>query len=414
MGVLFFWLSLTIKIFYADFTSLPYESLSISPNIVQTTYISLFSFCFFCGGLYLAVKNMNLSDLKMKELFSKPYSNRNILIVYVSAIFISFFLKGILFFYPGFHELFAAFLQIKVALMFLLIFTTIRDKKNLLIVSGILLVEIIISLFSFFSSFKDFFITIIVVISIFPIKLSISQRIIALAVFGGFLYSIFLWQSIKGDYRAFLNGGKQSQQIVVTQEEALRKIQELSAKGNTSNEDIIYKTIDRISYIEFFSESTDNVPYKIPYEGGTLWKNNILHILEPRILFPDKSEIDDSKMVNKYATQKVATSAGGASFSLGFLAESYIDFGPLFMFIPIFIVGWLFGFIYKLIILKSINYLWGFTMVTPLWFNINCVGTPGTKIFGWLLMYFIAFIIFRFALMKPLNNYIESKTSSSS
>lgn len=86
-----------------------------------------------------------------------------------------------------------------------------------------------------------------------------------------------------------------------------------------------------------------------------------MHVLQPRILFPNKEAIDDSKMVNKYATRKVAGAKQGASFSLGFMAESYIDFGPYLMFIPIFCVGWLLGFIYKIIIQQSINYLWGFT-----------------------------------------------------
>jgi hypothetical protein len=138
-----------------------------------------------------------------------------------------------------------------------------------------------------------------------------------------------------------------------------------------------------------------------------LWKDNILHVLQPRILFPNKAAIDDSKMVNKYATRKVATAKQGASFSLGYMAESYIDFGPYFMFVPIFLVGWLLGFIYKTIMLQSINYLWGFTMVSSLWININCNGTPGTKILGWILMYYIAFLFFRYLLMKPLDNYIR-------
>ena len=112
-------------------------------------------------------------------------------------------------------------------------------------------------------------------------------------------------------------------------------------------------------------------------------------------------------MVNKYATRKVAGAKQGASFSLGFMAESYIDFGPYLMFIPIFLVGWLLGFIYKMIMMQSINYLWGFTMVSSLWININCNGTAGTKILGWILMYYIAFLFFRYVLMKPLDNYIR-------
>ncbi|MBL0056508.1 MAG: hypothetical protein IPP31_09990 [Chitinophagaceae bacterium] len=116
-------------------------------------------------------------------------------------------------------------------------------------------------------------------------------------------------------------------------------------------------------------------------------------------------------MVNKYATRKVATAKYGASFSLGFMAESYIDFGPYLMFIPIFLVGLLPGFIYKVIILQSINYLWGFTMVSSLWININCNGTPGNKILGWILMYYIAFLFQVFA-DETLDRYIRVENLS--
>jgi hypothetical protein len=57
--------------------------------------------------------------------------------------------------------------------------------------------------------------------------------------------------------------------------------------------------------------------------------------------------------------------------------------------------------------LQSINYLWGFTMIAPLWTYINCNGTPGAKILGWILMYYIAFMGFRYFFMKPFDRYIN-------
>ncbi len=407
-GVLMSWLSITIKIFYSDFTGLRYESLSSSINIVETTYISLIGFCIFCFGLWLAIKDLKLTNEKMNELFYSPVNFRRILIVYLVASLGNITLKSFVFFFPGFSQLFSGFLQMKLGFLFLIVFFAFKTRKNLLLVFAIIIAEVILSLFSFFSSFKDIIITAIIIITMFPNRLTPRESFIAVMLGIAFLYSIFLWQSVKGDYRAFLNAGERSQAIVVSQEDALKKLQNLSENSvNTNKSDVFYQTIDRISYIEFFSQVTENVPKKIPYEKGSLWKENILHVLQPRILFPNKGSIDDSKMVNKYATRKVAGAKQGASFSLGYMAESYIDFGPYLMFIPIFFVGWLLGFIYKTIMLQSINYLWGFTMVSSLWININCNGTPGTKILGWILMYYIAFLFFRYLLMKPLDKYIR-------
>jgi hypothetical protein len=407
-GVLMSWLSITVKIFYSDFTGIRYESLSDSINIVETTYVSLIGFCVFCLGLWLAIKNLKLTNEKMHELFNSPVNFRRMLIVYLVASLINTVLKSFVFYFPGFSQLFSGFLQMKLGFLFLIIFYAFKTRKNLLLVFIIIMAEVILSLFSFFSSFKDIIITAIIIIAMFPNRLTARESVVAIVLGCGFLYSIFIWQSIKGDYRKFLNAGERSQTVVVSQEDALKKLQNLSENsGNAKNNDVLYETIDRISYIEFFAQTTENVPKKVPFENGRLWKENVLHVLQPRILFPDKAAIDDSKMVNKYATRKVAGAKQGASFSLGFMAESYIDFGPYGMFIPIFFVGWLLGFIYKMIMLQSINYLWGFTMVSSLWININCNGTPGTKILGWILMYYIAFLFFRYILMKPLDNYIR-------
>lgn len=407
-AVLQFWLSITIKLFYADFSGVPYVGLSSSVNIVQTTYLSLTGFCVFCFGLWLAVKDLKLTNEKMNELFSSPVNFKRILIVYAVVSVLNTTLKSFVFFIPGLAQLFSGLLQMKLGFLFLLLFYAFKTRKNLWLVLFIIIVEIILSLFSYFSSFKDIIITAIVIIALFPIRLSVRESVFAFILAGGFLYSIFIWQTVKGDYRKFLSAGERSQNVVVSQEDALKKLQELSEKsGNANKDDVLYQTIDRVSYIEFFSQSTENVPLRIPYENGRLWTENILHVLQPRIFFPNKEAIDDSKMVNKYATRKVAGAKQGASFSLGFMAESYIDFGPYFMFIPIFLVGWLLGFIYKTIMLQSINYLWGFTMVSSLWININCNGTPGTKVLGWILMYYIAFLFFRYVLMKPLDRYIR-------
>ncbi len=224
------------------------------------------------------------------------------------------------------------------------------------------------------------------------------------------LYMLFKWQTIKGEYRAFLNKESKEQVIKVSQEEALDKLQELAAENtdDKKSEEILYASIDRLSYIEFYSESRLRVPDFIPYEAGKLWTANIAHIFLPRIFFPNKAAIDDSQMVNKYCIKKVLTAKSGVTWSLGFIAESYIDFGPVFMYVIIFLVGIFIGYIYTLIIKKSINTFWAYTMALPYYAKIAINGTPGTKVLGMTLTYFIAFYLFKRFLMKPIDVYLKT------
>lgn len=407
-GLVFFWLTIPLKLFYADLNHIPYESLSISPNIVKTTYLALLGHVVFSLGLYIAVRKMQLIDMDLAITeFRKIYNSKKVLNIYIASFFVSVFLRGVVFIIPGLSQLIGAFLQIKLAFIFLLIFSTYvnNEKKHTMIL--IFSIEVILSFFSIFSSFKDILITIIVSITFF--KLLENKKILLNALVTAIvcMYIFFLWQSVKGEYRAYITGGKRNQEIVVGQQEALFKLWDLLKNANlTSNPRLWYSTVDRISYIEFFSQAVDNVPSYIPFERGTIWKENILHILQPRIFFPNKKSIDDSQLVNKYCTQRVAGASSGVTFSLGFLAESYIDFGRVFMYVPIFIVGWLMGFIYKKIVYQSVNVVWGFAMVTPLWFNITCSGTAGTKVLGFLIMYYIAFYLYKRYLMQRVDQYM--------
>jgi hypothetical protein len=409
VGLVFFWISIVIKVLYADIVGVLYEDLSLSPQIVETTFIALIALLVFALGVYFTSRNIEKKiEISYTETFN--YSTTKVLTLYVATSIISTILKGILFVFPGFSQLFAALIAMKTGLLFLLIHTIYAQKKQMWVITVIVGAEIVLSFVSFFSNFKDILISLAVVFSFYPIKLSVKQYLRNILLAAATLYLLLIWQTIKGEYRFFLNQGTKTQSVQVSTTDALSKIAELAQTADPFNKDnnTVYESIDRLSYIEFFSQSMIRVPQEKPHENGALWLNNIMHVLVPRIFNPNKKAIDDSEMVNAYCIRQVATSGQGASWSLGFVAESYIDFGIPFMFLPIFLVGCLLGWVYKLLITKSINFVWGFSMVVPLWVYINCNGTPGTKILGRVLMYLIAFYLIRRFVMKPVDKFLKT------
>ncbi len=408
-GLTFFWLSISIKLFYAIYAGVTYESLSRAPNIIYTTYVSLVGFLAFSYGMHVTTKKVREQNtIDFNQDFG--YHPRRVVFVFIGSSAAIFLLKGAVFFIKGLDQLVFAIIDMKIGFIFMLLYFTFSKRVSLLVVTSLIVLEIILSFFSFFASFKDILFTVLIVLAIPRIKVTVRNIVLfpTLIFFTSFL--LLKWQAVKGDYRAFLNKGNASQTVEVSQEEALEKLQELAEKKQNLTEDktLIYESIDRVSYIEFFSESMIKVPLFIPYENGKLWAANIAHVLLPRFFFPDKGIIDDSQMVNKYCIRKVATAKTGASFSLGFMAESYIDFGPVLMYLMVFLVGCLIGGIYALILKQSVNYFWGYTMVVGLYTKIFCNGTAGSKILGWIITYYIAFLLFRRFLMKPLDKYLRT------
>jgi|GEM_PF-1228015 len=407
-GLTMFWLSITIKLFYAIYTGVEYESLSRSSNIVSTTYSALISFVVFGLGIYFATKKVrqNASIDMKKDL---GYSSKRIFYLFAGTIVAGSILRGAVYFIPGLNQIVYSLLDLKMGFIFLLVYAFFNRRDNLPFVLALIGVEIILSFFSLFSSFKDILFTVLIAVATnrinFTFKNVVTYGIIGFVT----LYMLFTWQTIKGQYRSFLNQDSREQVVKVSQEDALDKLSEL-AKQNVDEkkkEDVLYASIDRLSYIEFFSEARERVPDFIPFEKGKIWSGNLQHIFLPRMLFPDKEVIDDSQMVNKYCTRKVLTAKVGVTFSLGFIAESYIDFGPVLMYTVIFLVGLFCGFIYSIILKSSINLFWAYTMLLPFYVKISINGTPGTKVLGMTITYLIAFFIFKKLLMVRLDRFLR-------
>jgi hypothetical protein len=71
------------------------------------------------------------------------------------------------------------------------------------------------------------------------------------------------------------------------------------------------------------------------------------------------------------------------SIGIGYVGESYIDFGPIFMFVPIFLLGVFYGLINRFFIAKTQYKLLGSAFgVSVLVFNAYAIESSNAKILG--------------------------------
>jgi hypothetical protein len=135
--------------------------------------------------------------------------------------------------------------------------------------------------------------------------------------------------------------------------------------------------------VNFFALALENVPNRVPYENGGLWTGSIMHILTPRLLFPDKPALDDSERTRLYTGVQVAGVESGTSIGIGYVGESYIDFGPVWMFAPIFLLGILYGLINRFFLTRTKYKLLGAALaVSVLIFNAYEIETSNVKLLG--------------------------------
>lgn len=229
----------------------------------------------------------------------------------------------------------------------LLIFQNIFIRKTdwwilLVIVGG----ETLSGFLSYFSSFKTVYFLLLVAAGTYLRK---DRRLWfpATVALASVLALAFFWQSIKGEYRQFLNQGEDQQVINVTLEERLEYLgSSASSLKGESFSDVIEGSLRRLGYINYFGYTLIQVPDNIKHTKGRLWKEAIGNIIQPRILFPDKQVFNDSDRTNEFTGLMVADASKGTSIGIGYVGESYIDFGVPWMFIPIALFGMAVGFAY--------------------------------------------------------------------
>ena len=301
--------------------------------------------------------------------------------------------------------------------LFLLAAKFMLDRKHVWMIVIIFTYLVVVSFYSFFSSWKDP-LTVLLVASLLRISSFGMRDIMRLSpiLVPAFLL-VFVWQNVKGEYRQFLNGGRFSQRVVVSQTEALTKFQELATDAVTSTNLLEGNTLDatfrRVGYLEYFSNAVAKVPTEIKHEKGQLLASNLEFALIPRFLSPNKGLKDDKAKVEKYTDFYFGT-YGGSSFSLGHYCEAYIDWGRWGMALQLFIYGLIGGGLFMLTIwrtsafnpLLALGILW--ICMKP-WgtFQQDMVTLTGTVFWGSVCHLLIFFPFYRWA-----NRWIQSASST--
>lgn len=400
-GLLWQWISINLKVFYANALGLPFDSPDLHEfpaNIEQAYWLSQIGLIVFTIGLHLLQRKTPL--LRINNLIAEltSYSPIKIILLYV---FISIFLLNYsqaFFRFPGFTQFLFQIANLKWGLFFLFFISSfIIDKSYRPVFFVIMFIEILLGFSGYFSAFKEFLIFFLIFYFGLTIKINYKQLTMVLPLVAFAIYLGLTWTAVKQDYRLFLDGGARNQNVIVSRSEALSKFFELYQEIETIDlNEALRPIIDRISYIDYFSACLDYVPSFLPYQGGKVSIQALTHIITPRLFFPQKRIVSDTEHLNQYTGLGI-NRQGGGSFSLGYTADGYIDFGPFLMFAPILGLGLFVGFMFHFVVKLSPNIVWAFVFAIPLYYYTNVYGKWTLKIIGQGVVYLIvAFIILKF------------------
>lgn len=380
-----------------------------SPNLSDATIASLVGMLFLFLPIYYY--QTKLPDLNFKDLkrHAEKLSTNRVLNCYLVAFFVTNSLGAIAFLYSGLTQVIFSFINIKWVFFLMFGYLSILKKERRNIFYVCVLVEFISGFYSFFSEFKTVIYFMIVLLVSLIQYINIKQVFYGAALGLGLALLALVWTGVKTDYRNFINKGSRLQVTSVSKEEALDKLYDLSNNVNsTTINSSVYQVLDRLQYTYFFSETIGRVPSVLHFTNGNNWLSNIEFVTTPRILNPDKPNFDATEKTKKYTGLRLAGRKSGASFSLGYFAECYIDFGFYGMIFPLFLIGIMYGSTYWYLLKNSSsNFIFNYSIVGAFFMEFSTYEMDGTYLLGRFLATVVTFFVLIRLFAPWIINYIS-------
>ncbi len=333
-----------------------------------------------------------------------------------NAYMITFFsmnaLQGIAFFVPSLTQVIFSFINIKWFMFCLFGFQSIlknKRRKEFYIFCGI---EFALGFFSYFSDFKTIIFFILFLLLCIFNEIRFNKLLIGIAFIVAMIYGGIFWTGIKGEYRSFLNQGSKTQTVQVEKSEALDKLLELSDRQSTSSfEGATRDFLDRLQYTYHLAKAMDRVPAVVPYQDGGNWGNTLAFVLTPRALNPNKGIYDASLKASKFTGIQYSGVKRGVSFSLGYFADGYVDFGYVGMFIPLLILGFIYGKSYFYFVKKSSNnFVFNYAVAGSLFMGLFAFESDNIYVTGQIYANLIIFYFLKVFAFPRLAKYLQTHT----
>jgi hypothetical protein len=345
-GCAFQWLQATAAIFYCNHFGMTLDAAYGSNVLDVATWLSIVAVLVLAVGIRLGYIRGGTSQRAALESDAAKMDIGKIGILYGVSVVLAGVLSAMAWRLPSVTQPLLAIAALKWAVVFLLCYTVLHQRRGYGVLLTCIGVEFAMGLFGIFSNFKDVFFVLVVAAMSSPLALK-GRRLAATVTC--FVVLFVLGVSITWD-------------------------------NFTDGMDAL---VMRVSYVNLFALTLENVPARVPYENGELWKESVVRVFTPRFLFPDKAATDDSERTRTYTGLNVAGSEAGTSIGIGYVGESYIDFGPAGMFIPIFLLGLLYGAINRFFITRVRYKLLGSAFaVSILIFSAYEIETSNIKLVG--------------------------------
>lgn len=355
----------------------------------------------------VALKNLYITANQIEDALQKINPKR-VLQLYLILYFVSNVLGRLAFGYGSLTQILLDIALLKWAGFVLLGYLSFTKKEYRVFFAVAFILDFVGGFFSYFSSFKDVFFYTAIVAMTFISKIDFKVSLKA-ATIGFFLFFLAVaWTVIKGDYREFLNEGSNQQVVSVSQGQAFSKLSDLVTVLNTETlNEGIGQFFYRLQYVYHLSKVMDRIPSVEPFQDGAVWAETIQFTTVPRMFNADKAVYDASLKASRFTGIQYLGQSQGVSFSLGYFADCYVDFGIPGMFFALAVLAFIWSKIFRYFLFNATgNLVINYAIIAAFFVQFCLFESDGTFMFGRMFTTFIVFLLLKFTLFPKLEKFV--------
>jgi len=242
---------------------------------------------------------------------------------------------------PGLSQPLEAVVRVKVVALFMVFTYVLSTGRGMKVMAGVVLFEVASGFTGFLSDFRGVFIYLAIAALAARIRWTGTVAFGATAGLVVLVALALFWTSVKTDYRGYVTGSSESQQIVVPLSERMSYLgSRVLTGGDMSLGETAYMLLSRFAYVDIFGSVIDvqeTAPEPVHFRQ---WTEALEHVLQPRFLFPSKAPLSDSevylRLTGRAAFEEIRL---GTSISVGYMGENFADLGFPGMLVGIAVLG---------------------------------------------------------------------------
>jgi hypothetical protein len=319
------WMQVTIGIFYSAATG------RMLPAQLQTDYRTMvfiglgWVFALALGlrlGIYLIRDERENREERPVEVLSMPM----LLLAYGGSVVSEATILSLIPSYPSLRQILITMTVLRLGLLFLVMRRLCRPVLQAHYLVALMMMEVFLGLTGYFASFKDpLALAAIVLFEVFDHRKKTDWAALTTIVATSVVLA-FMWMGVRSQLRKEMD---ERDPLTTSSSKSARveRVNTLATElfsGEASQlRDTADTLIDRMWAIYYPALALARVPSLVDHTGGTILQAAVVHVLTPRVFFPDKADLtSDSEQVRRYAGVHVAGSEQNTSIAFGYCAES--------------------------------------------------------------------------------------------